>query len=107
MEILNRPKPVEKKPTYEEAAPLLSGLGVKESFVDKEEPAPKPPKPPKPVITKEKAEAVVEELKEVPSYSEVAKKAGVKVSEVAEIDKERKATWALKAEKVADVEGEL
>jgi len=88
----------DKKPSYEEVAPVLYELGVKETFVDKEEPAPKPPKPPKPELTKAKAEAALVELKEDPCYLSVAKKVGLTSSEVALIEKEAKATWALKQE---------
>ncbi len=85
-----------KKPTYKDVAPLLFKLGVKEKFVDKEKPAPKPPKPPRPELTKKQAEEALEELKTDPCYSKVAKKVGATPTQVAEIDKEAKATWALK-----------
>ncbi len=85
-----------KKPTYKQVAPVLSGLGVTEKFVDAEEPAPKPPKPPKPELTKKQAQEALKELKTEPCFSKVAKKVGITSKEVAEIEREAKATWALK-----------
>lgn len=96
---------LEKKPTYQDVAPLLYELGVKETFVDEEEPAPKPPKPPKPELTKEKAKKAIELLKDGGAYVKVAQEAKITTSDVAVIHAECKATWALK-EEVA-LEGEI
>jgi len=94
-----------EKPKYKDVAPVLYDLGITEKFVDGEEPTPKPPKPPKPELTKKKAEDALKELKTNPAYLEVAKKVGLTMSEVALIEKEAEATWALKkAEEVAELE---
>jgi len=91
-----------KKPTYQEVAPVLYELGVKESFVDKEEPAPNPPKPPKPELTKAKAEEALELLKDGEAYVKIAQEVKLTTSDVALIHQEAKATWALKAEEAVE-----